>query len=81
MYERSPKFVGPNLFNLRAKYMLKNHQIVLHLELKGLWDSGEGTVGSTVVVGGVLSARVTAAQHYRMCWPGFQCLTDLSMYP
>ena len=28
-----------------------------------------GTVAVTVVIGNVLSARVSAVQHYRLCWP------------
>ena len=43
--------------------------------------SGGGAVAITVVVGGVLSAGVSAVQHYRLCWPHFQCETDPSMYP
>ena len=34
-----------------------------------------------MVVGGVLTAVVSAVQHYRLCWPDFQCETDLSLYP
>ena len=37
-------------------------------------DSGSGeTVAVTVVIGGVLLARVSAAQHYHLWWPDFQC--------
>ena len=34
-----------------------------------------------MVVGGVLSAGVSAVKHYRLCWPDFQCETDPGMYP
>ena len=43
----------------------------------GRWGLlGEGSVVATVVVAGVLSAVASAAQHYRLCWPGLQCETD-----
>ena len=35
----------------------------------------------TVVVGGVLSAGVSAVQHHRPCWPDFQCETNPSTHP
>ena len=34
----------------------------------------------TMVVGGVISTGASAAQHYRLCWPDVQCVTDPSMY-
>ena len=50
--------------------------------LLGSEDFGqEGIVAITVVVGGVLSAGVSAVQHYRRCRPVFQCKTDPGMYP
>ena len=35
---------------------------------------------ATMVVGGVLSTGVSAAQHCCQCWPDVQCETDPSMY-
>ena len=32
-------------------------------------------------VGGVLSNRVSTAQHCRLCWSDVQCETDPGMYP
>ena len=43
-------------------------------------DSGEGTVAAAVVVVIVLSAGVSAGQHYRPCWPDLQCETGFSIY-
>ena len=43
--------------------------------------AGGGAVAITMVVGGVLSAGAPAVQHYRLCWPDFQCETDPSMHP
>ena len=34
----------------------------------------------TMVVGGVLSTGVSAAQHCCQCWPDVKCETDPSMY-
>ena len=42
---------------------------------------GGGAVAATMVVGGILSAGVSAVLHDGLCWPNFQCETDPCMYP
>ena len=42
-------------------------------------DSG-GTVAGTVSVGGAFSARVSAVQHYRLCWSDFRCEANPCMH-
>ena len=48
------------------------------IECQRLWG---GAVAVTVVVGGFLSAGVSAVQHYHLCWHDLQCETDPSLYP
>ena len=45
-----------------------------------LGEGGGRAVAVTVFVSGLLSARVSAVQHYRLCWPDFQCEPDPIMY-
>ena len=58
--------------------------ILRHDSTGAVFLSGGGFGGrivvATMVVGGVLSTGVSAAQYCCHCWPDIQCETDPSMY-
>ena len=69
--------------NCPSKYTQIYQSIILLQHRCGVferWGLWGGIVVATMVVGGVLSTRVSAAQHCCQCWPDVQCETDPSMY-